>query len=127
MNVGAEAPTPKAKTKGQVKRTGLKTRRYNGVRQKCCCELPEKAASSRRTPNCCDPPLQLEKSKESGVDVATSGAFEEAGCALAAAYAHGDYAVTRFAAGHFVGQGADHAGASHAEGVADGDAAAVDI
>ena len=48
-------------------------------------------------------------------------------CALASAYAHGHYAVARFAALHFVGDRSHHARAGHAEGMADGDRSAVHV
>src|SRR5215468_6329756 len=53
--------------------------------------------------------------------------FEETRGALASADAHRHHAVLRLAAEHLVGNGADHARAGHAEGVADGDRAAVGI
>src|SRR5215831_663480 len=53
--------------------------------------------------------------------------FEETRGALATADAHRYHAVLRLAAEHLVGDGADHARAGHAEGVADGDRAAVRI
>src|SRR5262252_2907658 len=53
--------------------------------------------------------------------------FEEARGALATADAHRHHSVLRLATEHLVGDGADHARARHAEGVADGDRAAVRI
>src|SRR5713101_7003180 len=53
--------------------------------------------------------------------------FEESGRSLTAADAHRHDAVARLASQHLVGDGADHARARHAEGMADGDRAAVGI
>src|SRR6266540_4801856 len=53
--------------------------------------------------------------------------LEEPGGALTAADAHGDHAVARLAAEHLVGEGADHARARHAEGMAYRDRAAIDV
>src|SRR5713226_9845704 len=53
--------------------------------------------------------------------------FEEPRRALAPADAHRDHAVARLAPQHLVGDGADHARACHAEGMADGDRPAVGI
>src|SRR5258706_4227841 len=53
--------------------------------------------------------------------------LEETRRALAAADAHRHHAVARLAAQQLVGEGADHARARHAEGVADRDRAAVHV
>src|SRR5215470_1390149 len=53
--------------------------------------------------------------------------FEETRGALASADAHRHHPVLRLAAKHLVGNGADHARAGHAEGVADRDRPAVGI
>src|ERR1700683_5763305 len=55
------------------------------------------------------------------------GALEQSCRALSSPNAHGDHAVARFAASHFVGNGANHARTGHSEGMSDGDRAAVNI
>ena len=55
------------------------------------------------------------------------GALEQSCRALSSPNAHGDHAVARFAASHFVGNGANHARTRHSEGMSDGDRAAVNI
>ena len=63
-------------------------------------------------------------SQQSGVSI---GAFEQDRRALPSSDAHGDDPVARFLAGHFVGEGADHARTGHSEWMTDGDRATVDI
>src|SRR4030081_3798280 len=63
-------------------------------------------------------------SQQSGVSI---GAFEQGRRALPSSDAHGDDPVARFLAGHFVGDGADHARTGHSEWMTDGDRAIVDI
>src|SRR5260370_5359687 len=55
------------------------------------------------------------------------GAFEQGRRTLPSSDAHGDDPVARFLAGHFVGDGADHARTGHSEWMTDGDRATVDI
>src|SRR5215472_4187179 len=54
-------------------------------------------------------------------------AFEDAGGAHAATYAHGDHAVASFLAFHFAQNRGGELGAGAAERMAEGDGAAVDI
>src|SRR6266481_1858057 len=54
-------------------------------------------------------------------------AFEETGCSLSAAYAHGHHSVARLAPRHFVGQGANHARTGHAKGMTNRNGSTVDV
>src|SRR5260370_27904010 len=63
-------------------------------------------------------------SQQSGVSI---GAFEQGRRALPSSDAHGDDSVARFLAGHFVGDGADHARTGRSEWMTDGDRAPVDV
>src|SRR4029077_7003215 len=62
--------------------------------------------------------------QQSGVSV---GGVEQGRRALPSSDAHGDDTVARSLAGHFVGDGADHARTGHSEWMTDGDRATVDI
>ena len=53
--------------------------------------------------------------------------LEDPGRAHASAYAHGDHAVLRFAAGHLAEEGGGELGSGAAERVAEGNGSAVDV